>query len=104
LSRAANVSAAPLVERVRGWMRADLHRAVSLRELARYEGLSIRQLQRRFKAESGSTPGRTLQALRLEQARNLAAAGLPLAEIAPLVGYASVGALAARLRRDHHVL
>ncbi|GDY13054.1 hypothetical protein LBMAG53_19320 [Planctomycetota bacterium] len=102
LSRTASVSDASLAERVRGWMRADLHRAVSLRELARSEGLSIRQLQRRFKAESGATPGRALQALRLERARNLAAAGMPLGEIAPLVGYGSVGALAARLRRDTH--
>ncbi len=55
----------------RAWALRHLDRPVSLRELAQQEAMSVRTFTRRFREETGSTPGQWLTERRLERAREL---------------------------------
>ena len=83
-----------LSDRVRGYILHDLHRPLNLEELGRSENLSARQLLRRFRAETGTTPGRCLREARVEAAVNwLLAADAGLKEVARRVGLSSTSYL-----------
>ena len=51
------------------YARKNLHRAVSVEELAESANLSPRQFSRVFTAETGQSPAKALEGLRLEAAR-----------------------------------
>jgi AraC family transcriptional regulator len=52
-------------------MREQLHRRLTVRELADAVGLSVAQLTRIFRQATGTTPGAFLHAMRLQRARTL---------------------------------
>ena len=53
------------------WMGENLHRPLSVETLAARAGLSPRQFARAFRAETGVTPARMLEQLRVETARRM---------------------------------
>ena len=55
----------------RAWAIEQLGRPLSLAELARHAGMSVRTFTRRFRAETGVSPGGWLAAQRLDYARQL---------------------------------
>lgn len=85
---------------VQTWLQQNLHRAVSLSELAALAGLSPRQFDRRFHAVTGQTPGQYLQRLRCEAARDLLQnSNLSIGDIAAAVGYNDAGYFTRIFRR-----
>jgi len=86
--------------RVLRHMRERLADDVSLAELAGLAGLSPRQFRRRFQAATGSTPARTLDAMRLDLASNLlATTRRPVTEIALDCGFSQPQHLATAFKR-----
>ena len=76
----------------------DSHLAdpLDLSQLAALAGLSPRQLQRRFRAETGASVMGRYRALRLDRARDLlAGTRLRVGEIAAMTGFASPAHLSA---------
>lgn len=57
------------IQNVLSYARKNLHRAVSVEELAESANLSPRQFTRVFTAETGQSPAKALEGLRLETAR-----------------------------------
>ena len=57
------------IQNVLSYARKNLHRAVSVDELAESANLSPRQFSRVFTAETGQSPAKALEGLRLEAAR-----------------------------------
>lgn len=53
------------------WMSENLHRPLSVETLAARAGLSPRQFARAFRAETGETPARMLERMRVESARRI---------------------------------
>ncbi len=83
------------------WLHEHFVEPLSFAEVARHLGMSQRTLNRRFKLATGMSPGRYLQQLRLEQARELLRdSNLPIAEIAVSVGYRDIGYFST-LFREH---
>ena len=83
------------------WLHEHFAEPLSFTELARHLGLSQRTLNRRFKLATGLSPGRYLQQVRLEQARELLRdSNLSIAEIAMSVGYQDIGYFST-LFREH---
>ena len=74
--------------RVRDHIRANAARDLSVAELAREAGLSRVHLSRAFAQHFGVPPHAYLNAVRLEHARRLLLAGVPLAEAAVDAGFA----------------
>lgn len=90
--RAAHVQGglSPAVaRRVTEYLRANLERPVTLAELAREADLSEFHLQRMFRAQFGLSPHGWAEARRIDRAKDLIAAGEPLAGIAADCGYSS---------------
>lgn len=69
-----------------GWMQTNLDGPLDVASLASRAGLSERTFHRKFVAATGETPGRFVEAIRLEAARMLLSEGLPLKTIASNVG------------------
>ncbi len=61
----------PRLQSVTAQMKRELHRELSLRELAASVNLSLSRLHHLFKAETGTTPAQYLRRLRMERAREL---------------------------------
>lgn len=57
--------------RARSWAQQQLHRPLSLRELAKQESMSVRTFTRRFRDEVGMSPFQWLTRQRLDRARQL---------------------------------
>ena len=92
----------PRVARSIDRMREQLHRALRVVELADVVGLSVSQLTRLFREETGSTPGQYLHQLRMERARILVErSSLSIDEIMTQVGIADRGHFARDFRRAH---
>jgi AraC-like DNA-binding protein len=74
--------------------------APSLAELAAICGMTVRQLSRAFKADTGQTVGKFVEAAMAERARTLLAdAGLPVSEVAGRLGFANAASFAVAFRR-----
>lgn len=84
---------------LRRWLQTRLAAPLTVADLAARAGLAESQFRTRCLAATGLTPMQWLRAQRLERARALRAAGLPVAEVARRVGYDSPSALTAALRR-----
>jgi AraC-like DNA-binding protein len=85
---------------LRRWVQTRLAAPLTVADLAARAGLAESQFRARCLAATGLTPMQWLRAQRLERARMLRAAGLPVALVAQRVGYDSPSALTAALRRD----
>jgi transcriptional regulator GlxA family with amidase domain len=66
---AAQVAQDDAIARLCSWMAAHLDADLSIEALARRAGMSVRHLARVFRRETGATPARHVERLRLEAAR-----------------------------------
>ncbi|GBQ03180.1 AraC family transcriptional regulator [Streptomyces spongiicola] len=72
----------------RAWALAHLHEPIRLRDLADRESMSVRTFTRRFREETGVSPGRWLARQRVERARQLLeSTGLPMDRVARDSGF-----------------
>jgi transcriptional regulator GlxA family with amidase domain len=86
------------------WIRDHLADDLSLAVLARQAGLSERSLGRPYAEATGSTPGKAVERLRVEAARNLLSAPrLPIKRIAARCGFSSEEAMRRSFLRVLHV-
>lgn len=85
----------------RAWAIQEMHRPLTVAELARHAGYSSRTFARRFVAEVGVTPLRWLTAERLDEARRmLEATEIPIEEVAWRCGLGTAANLRLHLARD----
>ncbi|WP_199431936.1 GlxA family transcriptional regulator [Qaidamihabitans albus] len=83
----------------RAWALEQLHRPLSLRELAARESMSTRTFTRRFREEVGMSPGRWLTLRRIERARHLLErTDLPVDRIAADAGFGTAASLRQHLQ------
>lgn len=76
------------ITQIQIWLRDNYHRQVVLAQVADRFGMSVRTLNRRFKAALGKTPLEFLQEVRINIARDLLkTSNLSIGEIADKVGY-----------------
>ncbi|MFW5803525.1 MAG: substrate-binding domain-containing protein [Verrucomicrobiota bacterium] len=91
----------PLVAEVLVYIRENLSRSFSIEEIAHAVGLGRRQVERRFKIETGNTLGAVMTRLRVDRARELLARREPtIAEVGEMCGYASPSYFALVFRRE----
>jgi transcriptional regulator GlxA family with amidase domain len=70
------------------WMRERLHEPLPVERLADQAAMSPRHFARAFRAETGATPAKAVERLRLEAARaHVEAASTPLDRVALLTGF-----------------
>lgn len=87
--------------RAREWALANLHRPVTLRELAAQESTSTRTFTRRFRDEIGTSPGRWLIRQRVERdCALLERTDLPVDDIAAAAGFGTAGSMRLHLRAE----
>ncbi|MBJ3784192.1 GlxA family transcriptional regulator [Devosia sediminis] len=72
-----------------GWIMENLDRPLALPELADRAGMSERNFSRRYRAETGRTPARAVEDLRIETARRLLEQSLSVARVASRCGFGS---------------
>ncbi|MEV5876315.1 helix-turn-helix domain-containing protein [Streptomyces sp. NPDC052101] len=78
----------------REWALRQLHQPIKLAQLATQAGMSVRTFSRRFRAETGQTPGQWLTSQRLELARRLLeSSDLPVDRVAEHAGFGSASSL-----------
>lgn len=83
----------------RAWAVEHLHTGLDLDQLARHAGMSVRTFTRRFREETGLSPGRWLALQRVEHARRLLeTTDLPIDRVAAQAGFGT----AASLRQHLH--
>lgn len=76
------------VQQVLDYVHDHLDNDLSVEKLAEVACLSVRQFSRLFRSETGMTPARVIENLRLEKARFLLEQGrLPIAEVAIMTGF-----------------
>ena len=86
------------LERVKEYMRAHFQRELTVTELAKVAGLSRAHLTRAFTAAFHTPPHVYLNAVRIAQAQVLMRAGMPLAEVANVCGFADQSHFARRFK------
>ncbi len=90
----AQFSDVPAIERVQHWCEGNLDRDLPAGLLCQIAGMSERSFIRKFRQETGQTPGEYVATMRLEMAcRLLTETGLSLKEVARKCGLVSVAAL-----------
>jgi transcriptional regulator GlxA family with amidase domain len=72
-----------------GWIMENLQRPLALPELALQSGMSERNFSRRYREETGRTPARAVEDMRIETARRLLEQHLPVTRVARRCGYGS---------------
>lgn len=83
------------------WAARNLHRPVSLEEIAAQAGMSTRWLSRRFREQAGTTPLQWLLASRVRRAQELLeVTSLSVEQVALQVGFESAVALRERFARS----
>lgn len=90
----------PRVRKAVAMMRENVHRRLTLAELAGEVHLSSYHFLRVFKQATGRTPGRYLTRLRIAEAARLLDAGKPVAEVAALSGFSSPEHLSTAFLRE----
>ncbi|MER6029225.1 helix-turn-helix domain-containing protein [Streptomyces sp. NPDC001851] len=84
----------------RGWAMRNLDKPLTLTDLARHAGVSVRTLTRRFHAESGVSPLQWLLHQRVERAKELLeTTTLPMDQVAAACGLGTADSLRAHLVR-----
>jgi transcriptional regulator GlxA family with amidase domain len=84
----------------RAWAAEHLDEPLTVEQLARHAGMSPRTFNRRFRDETGQSPGAWVRGLRIDKARELLEQrDLPVDEVARLSGLGSGGNLRHHLRR-----
>ena len=97
----ANIHHDELMIDAQHWLQTHAVDPVDFSQLAQQFSMSQRTLNRRFKLATGMSPGRYVQYLRLEQARDLLRdSNLSITEIATSVGYPDIGYFST-LFREH---
>src|SRR5436853_5021132 len=92
----------PKVQMIINFMNANLHRKLSLAEMARSIEISRSHLCRLCKNETGMSPGQHLQMLRMQKAAKLLAATLmSVKQIMGEVGYSNKGLFARHFKKAH---
>ena len=92
----------PALEKALRLIRDQLHRSLSVAELARAAAVSRRVLERKFHDVVGLSPLQEIRRRRLERAaRLLAESALPVAEIAERCGFTTTQMLETAFRREH---
>lgn len=80
----------PILQSTLQWMHENLHLPLTLGDIARHAHLSVRSLNRQFRAQTGTTPRKWLLTARLDHARELLeTTDLPVERIAALAGFGS---------------
>ncbi|MEU7167587.1 helix-turn-helix domain-containing protein [Streptomyces morookaense] len=83
------------------WMERNLHRPLTLADIARHAAMSIRSLNRHFRAQTGTTPLQWLLRARLHRAQQLLeTTGLAIDQVADRAGFGTP----ATLRHHFHRL
>ncbi|MFG2006355.1 GlxA family transcriptional regulator [Spirillospora sp. NPDC048911] len=78
----------------RAWALEQLHRPLSLSELASHARMSVRTFSRRFRDEVGMTPGQWLTQQRIEHARRLLeTTDLPVDRVAAEAGFGTAASM-----------
>jgi transcriptional regulator GlxA family with amidase domain len=70
-----------------GWIMENLDRPLALPELARHAGMSERNFSRRYREQTGRTPARAVEDMRIETARRLLEQNLPVTRVASRCGF-----------------
>ncbi|MFI6010709.1 GlxA family transcriptional regulator [Streptomyces sp. NPDC051243] len=84
----------------RGWAMRNLDKPLTLTDLARHAGVSVRTLTRRFHAESGVSPLQWLLHQRIERAKELLeTTALPMDQVARACGLGTADSLRGHLVR-----
>lgn len=87
--------------KAREWALANLHRPITLRELAAREATSTRTFTRRFRDEIGTSPGRWLTQQRIERAcALLERTDLPIDQVAATAGFGTADSLRLHLQAE----
>jgi transcriptional regulator GlxA family with amidase domain len=87
----AQFSAIPAIQRAQEWCHANLDGNLHVSKLCKIAGMSERSFVRRFREETGTTPGNYVAAARLDTARLfLVETKLPLKAVAQRSGFGSV--------------
>lgn len=81
------------------WAKGQLNQDLTVRALAERAGQSLRTFQRRFRQQTGQSPAACIEALRLERAKALIGADVPLKMVAHEIGYPSASQLTSVFRR-----
>ncbi|ORW96213.1 AraC family transcriptional regulator [Mycobacterium sp. IEC1808] len=80
--------------RTRAWALRQLDRPLSLEDVAHHAGMSVRNLSRRFKAETGQSPLQWLLYQRIDRARELLeSTALPVGQVAARSGLGTADSL-----------
>ena len=83
----------------RAWALEHLDRPLPLAELARRSAMSVRTFTRRFREETGESPGRWITRQRLEEARRLLeGSDLSVEQVATRCGFGSAQSLRAHMQ------
>ncbi|MFJ6796731.1 GlxA family transcriptional regulator [Streptomyces sp. NPDC091268] len=78
----------------RAWVLDRLHEPLRLTDLARQESMSVRTFTRRFREESGVSPGEWIVGQRIERARRLLeGTDLPMEQVARETGFGTAQSL-----------
>ncbi|WP_408646744.1 GlxA family transcriptional regulator [Streptomyces carminius] len=87
--------------KARQWALANLHRPITLRELAAQESTSTRTFTRRFRDEVGTSPGRWLTQQRIERAcALLECTDLSVDQVAAAAGFGTAGSMRLHLKAE----
>ncbi|MCY4265368.1 MAG: helix-turn-helix domain-containing protein [Gammaproteobacteria bacterium] len=91
-----------LIIAVQEWFMNHFQQQVTVAEVAKHFGLSVRSLNRRFRQATDTTPLSYLQSLRLEHAKQLLKqSNLVIAEVAGTVGYQDTSYFSEVFRRSN---
>ncbi|WP_420413045.1 GlxA family transcriptional regulator [Roseibium sp.] len=74
-------------DQLHGWMMQNLQQPITLNDMAEQAVMSPRTLSRHYKKETGRSPMRTLEEMRLDQVRHLLEQGRPVAQAATRSGF-----------------
>ena len=82
------------------WLEANLHRPLTLDDIARHASVSVRTLTRRFRDQTGTTPQQWLSRARVHRAQQLLeTTDLPVERVAAEAGFGSPVTLRAHFSR-----
>jgi AraC-like DNA-binding protein len=88
----------PRLKRALEVLESRLSENLAITEIAKIAGLSARNFTRLLQQETGLSPKQWLLAIRVEQAKSLLYAGVPVTEVALSVGYSSLSQFIAAFR------